>query len=286
MHKKLSLKQLLLALGGVVVVCVVLIVVFGGGSEKTEDATATQVQSNNQEQSANSAVADVATEQQTVKTLSDEGVQKSYEVVKVVDGDTIDVSINGKVERVRLIGINTPETVDPRKPVECFGVEASNKAKSLLTGKKVVLEDDASQGERDKYGRLLRYVFLEDGTNFNLLMIRDGYAYEYTYNLPYKYQAEFKKAQKEAEVNRGGLWGDLCQGKTTLQTSGTVVSTTTQTGGTQSACTIKGNINSNGEKIYHVIGCGSYNQTKIDEGAGERWFCWSRKLFLLVGARH
>ena len=63
----------------------------------------------------------------------------------MVDGDTIDVSIDGKVKRLRLIGINTPETVDPRKLVECFGVEASNKAKSLLIGKKVSLESDGSQ---------------------------------------------------------------------------------------------------------------------------------------------
>ena len=122
---------------------------------------------------------------------------KYYSVSRVVDGDTIDVSIDGKVKRLRLIGINTPETVDPRKLVECFGVEASNKAKTLLTGKKVSLESDGSQGELDKYNRLLRYVFLEDGTNINLLMIKEGYAYEYTYNLPYKYQAEFKNAQKK-----------------------------------------------------------------------------------------
>ena len=121
---------------------------------------------------------------------------KYYSVSRVVDGDTIDVSIDGKVKRLRLIGINTPETVDPRKLVECFGVEASNKAKTLLTGKKVSLEGDGSQGELDKYNRLLRYVFLEDGTNINLLMIKEGYAYEYTYNLPYKYQTEFKNAQK------------------------------------------------------------------------------------------
>jgi len=105
---------------------------------------------------------------------------KTYDVVKVVDGDTIDVSINGKTERIRLIGINTPETVDPRKPVECFGKEASDKAKTLLGGMKVYLESDITQGELDKYSRLLRYVFLENGTNFNLLMIKEGYAYEYT----------------------------------------------------------------------------------------------------------
>ncbi len=142
--------------------------------------------------------------------------QQAYSVVKVIDGDTVDVSIDGKVERLRLIGIDTPETVDPRKPVQCFGVEASNKAKTTLTGKKVYLESDNTQGERDKYDRLLGYVFLEDGTNFNLLMIKEGYAYEYTYDLPYKYQSEFKSAQKSAELEKKGLWASgVCEEKTT-----------------------------------------------------------------------
>ncbi len=142
-----------------------------------------------------------------------------YKVIKVIDGDTLDVAIDGKVERLRLIGINTPETVDPRKPVECFGIEASNKAKATLAGKQVSLEIDSTQGERDKYDRLLRYVFLEDGTNFNLKMIKDGYAYEYTYDLPYKYQQQFKSAQREAELNKRGLWGpDKCNGSKALPT--------------------------------------------------------------------
>lgn len=194
---------------------------------------------------------------------------KTYDVIKVVDGDTIDVSINGKTERIRLIGINTPETVDPRKPVECFGKEASDKAKALLNSKKVYLESDITQGELDKYNRLLRYVFLEDGTNFNLLMIKEGYAYEYTYNTPYKYQAEFKEAQKYAENTKAGLWGDLCQGQTL-----NIVTTPipTQESST-STCTIKGNISSTKEKIYHMIGCGSYEKTQIDISQGERMFC-------------
>ena len=82
-----------------------------------------------------------------------------FDVESVVDGDTIKVSMNGKVETLRLIGIDTPETKDPRKPVQCFGAEASRKATELLAGQKVRLEADASQGERDKYGRLLRYVW-------------------------------------------------------------------------------------------------------------------------------
>lgn len=132
----------------------------------------------------------------------------SYKVIKVIDGDTVAVEINGKKETIRLIGINTPETVDPRKPVECFGIEASNRAKEILTGKRVKLEADSVVGERGKYGRLLRYVFLDDGTNFNKMMISEGYAYEYTYNLSYKYQSEFRQAEKEAREAKRGLWAD------------------------------------------------------------------------------
>jgi endonuclease YncB( thermonuclease family) len=143
------------------------------------------------------------TEQTSLPTSQ---IQRGYEVVKVVDGDTLDVSIDGKTERLRLIGIDTPETVDPRKPVQCFGIEASNKAKNTLTGKKVFLEADSTQGERDKYDRLLRYIFLEDGANFNLMMIKEGYAHEYTYGTPYKYQSVFKQAQKDAEAGKKGLW--------------------------------------------------------------------------------
>lgn len=138
-----------------------------------------------------------------------------HKVVKVIDGDTITVEMNSKKETVRLIGINTPETVDPRKPVECFGIEASNKAKEILTGKSVRLEADSIVGERDKYGRLLRYIFLEDGTNFNKMMISEGYAYEYTYNSSYKYQNEFKQAKKEAKEAKRGLWGNgICDNNT------------------------------------------------------------------------
>lgn len=136
-----------------------------------------------------------------------------YTVTKVVDGDTIHIDMNGKSETVRLIGINTPETVDPRRPVECFGKQASAQAHTLLDGKRVQIETEASQGERDKYGRLLGYVFREDGLFFNNYMVEEGYAYEYTYRLPYKYQTQFKAAQKEAEANGKGLWAPGVCGK-------------------------------------------------------------------------
>lgn len=106
-----------------------------------------------------------------------------------------------------------------------MGKEASEAAKRQLEGKKVALEFDQSQGDKDKYDRLIRYVILENGTNFNKWMILEGYAYEYTYNLPYKYQAEFKQAQATAQANKKGLWADgVCDNfeveeNTTTQTS-------------------------------------------------------------------
>lgn len=140
--------------------------------------------------------------------------EETYEVVKVVDGDTLSLSMNGKTEVLRLIGMDTPETVDPRKPVQCFAKEASAKAKEMLMGKKVRIEADPSQGELDKYNRLLRYIFLEDGTFYNKLMIEEGYAHEYTYNTPYKYQSEFKEAEAKAREAKRGFWGDVCGGDT------------------------------------------------------------------------
>ncbi|MFA4818176.1 MAG: thermonuclease family protein [Parcubacteria group bacterium] len=135
-------------------------------------------------------------------------VKKYYKVVNVVDGDTIDVQLDGQTERLRLLGINTPEVVDPRKPVECFGREASAKAHELLDGQEVELEADPSQINRDKYSRLLRYARTKEGLFYNLEIIKLGYAYEYTYDLPYKYQTEFKAAQKEAQNKKAGLWAD------------------------------------------------------------------------------
>lgn len=153
---------------------------------------------------------------------------KLYQVLDVVDGDTIKVNLNGTTTTIRLIGMDTPETLDPRKVVQCFGREASAKAKELLLGKMVRLEDDSTKEELDKYSRPLKYVFLEDGTLYNDKMIRDGYAHEYTYDKPYKYQIQFKEAQKEASTNLRGLWAaDTCNGDTTKAADSSTASTTT-----------------------------------------------------------
>jgi len=129
-----------------------------------------------------------------------------YKVTKVVDGDTIKIEIGGKIETVRLIGADTPEVVDPRKPVQCFGREASAKTKEWLTGREVKIETDSTQGERDKYGRLLLYIYRDDGLFINKELIAQGYAHEYTYDIPYKFQKEFKVAEKSAREAGNGLW--------------------------------------------------------------------------------
>ena len=194
-------------------------------AEETQDSTAEQVDAND-EQSANGNTAspptnnnaeasnESTTDSQPRPTGSEQdnasdnaaNEESLYEVVKVVDGDTIDVSINGETERIRIIGLDTPETVDPRQTVECFGLEASAKAKELLLNEQVRLEADSTQGERDTYGRLLRYVFLADGRNYSLEMIKQGYGHEYTYNVPHKYQQEFQQAENEAKDAQRGLW--------------------------------------------------------------------------------
>lgn len=133
-----------------------------------------------------------------------------YLVTKVTDGDTITVSQDEKTYSVRLIGVDTPETVDPKKEVECFGLEASNKAKELMQNKYVRLIEDPTQLDKDRYGRLLRYVYLTDGTFVNKLMIIQGFAHEYTYQTPYEYQNEFRVAQKTAQEQELGLWGEIC----------------------------------------------------------------------------
>jgi len=136
-----------------------------------------------------------------------------HKVVKIVDGDTIVISLNGKNETVRLIGVDTPETVDPRTTVQCFGNEASNEVKKILGAQYVRIEMDASQGERDKYGRLLAYVFaplnsIREGLLLNEYLIESGFGHEYTYNLPYKYQKQFKAAEADARAQKKGLWAD------------------------------------------------------------------------------
>lgn len=121
-------------------------------------------------------------------------------VTRVVDGDTIEIEDG---EKVRYIGVNTPESVDPRKVVQCFGKEASEYNKKLVEGKRVRLEPDVE--DRDKYHRLLRYVWLGD-TMVNEKLMQDGYAQVMTIAPNVKYVERFKSAQTAAREAKRGLW--------------------------------------------------------------------------------
>jgi micrococcal nuclease len=125
-------------------------------------------------------------------------------VVRVVDGDTIEVDIQGKFYTVRYIGIDTPKTVHPNRPVECFGKEASRRNRQLVEGKVVTLEKDVS--ETDRYGRLLRYVWV-DGQMVNAVLVTEGYARTYTYPPDVKYAHLFLQLEREAREASRGLWG-------------------------------------------------------------------------------
>ena len=200
---------------------------------------------------------------ETVRETNDsESRNGAIKVVRVVDGDTIEIEGG---ERVRYIGIDTPETVDPRKPVQCFGVEASNKNKELVEGKMVRLERDTT--DRDKYNRLLRYVWVGD-IFVNLELVKQGFAYSYSYPPDIKYQDQFIKAQQGAREAKQGLWS-ACPPTLEQATPASAISPAPN----GDFCLIKGNISSSGEKIYHLPGCGSYSKTKIDEARGEKWFC-------------
>lgn len=131
---------------------------------------------------------------------------QAYAVTEIVDGDTIKIDYQGEEETIRLIGIDTPESAHPNKGVECFGKEATNYMQLLVGGKFITLELDETQDLRDRYGRLLAYVWTGD-LLVNEEMLRQGYAFEYTYNYPYKYQQQFKDAQNQARANNLGLWG-------------------------------------------------------------------------------
>lgn len=189
-------------------------------------------------------------------------ISSEITVSRVVDGDTIELSSG---QKVRYIGVDTPEVVDPRKPVQCFGVEASNKNKELVLGKTVRLEKDIS--ETDKYGRLLRYIWVGE-TLVNDYLVRQGYAHASSYPPDVKYQEQLTQAEAEARISNRGLWSSC-------SSPNPAVTQPTQTTGKippDPDCPIKGNISSSG-KIYHLPGQRFYNQTVIDTASGEKWFC-------------
>ena len=131
----------------------------------------------------------------------------SGRVEKVVDGDTIDVALGGRTERVRLLGIDTPESVKPDTPVQCFGHEASARLRALLPERTPVrLVRDVE--ERDRFGRLLAYVYRQPDELFvNLDLVRGGYAQVLTFPPNVAHAPELERAGREARRSTRGLWG-------------------------------------------------------------------------------
>jgi len=130
-----------------------------------------------------------------------------YAVTKAVDGDTIEVDMNGKTEPIRFIGVDTPETHDPRKAVQCFGVVAAAFTKNTLAaqGNHVRLEADPLNTNRDRYNRLLRYVYLPDNTLLNAEIIKQGYGFAYL-GFPFTRSDEFHAYELAARAQNKGLW--------------------------------------------------------------------------------
>jgi endonuclease YncB( thermonuclease family) len=132
-----------------------------------------------------------------------------YKVSKFVDGDTIAVSMNGQDQRIRFIGVDTPETHDPRKAVQCYGMAAAAFTKRLIGTQPIRLEADPQGTNRDRYDRLLRYIYLQDGTLVNTELIKQGYGFAYT-SFPFTKKEEFRAYQKQAMASNKGLWS-TCQ---------------------------------------------------------------------------
>lgn len=234
----------------------------------------------------------IVLDQITGKT-PEEPANPLYPVTRVVDGDTIVVNINGVDEKVRLIGIDTPESVHPDSTLNSeLGKIASDFTTKLLSGKSVTLEMDVQ--ERDKYGRILAYVYL-DGVMVNKTLLSAGMAQVATYPPNVKYVEDFKALEKIARDGNVGLWGDINIEDTPVTEEPKPVDPkpvdpkpgnptrenwygrTNEELDKNWSGQIKGNINSDGEKIYHVPGWRNYSKTKINTSDGERWFSTERE---------
>ncbi len=138
-------------------------------------------------------------------------------ITRTVDGDTVDALFDGetKVARIRLLGINTPESVDPRRPVQCFGKEASRVLKELVEGDRVHLVEDPQADDRDRYGRLLRHLVTEEGIDVNATLVAQGYAHAYLdFPLGKDRKAQLRRLESEAREAERGLWSPkTCDGQ-------------------------------------------------------------------------
>ncbi|HSW85821.1 MAG TPA: thermonuclease family protein [Candidatus Saccharimonadales bacterium] len=131
----------------------------------------------------------------------------SYSINHFVDGDTIAINMNGKVETVRFVGVDTPETHKPNTPVQCYGPAAAAFTKNTIGNSHVRLVSDSLSTDRDRYNRLLRYVYLNDGKILNEKLIQEGYGFYYPY-FPFTKSAQFEADEKLAMATHKGLWGN------------------------------------------------------------------------------
>jgi len=143
---------------------------------------------------------------QPAQTIS-ESQPGLYRIDHFVDGDTIAITMNGKKETIRMIGVDTPETHKPNTPVQCYGPAAAAYTKNLIGTKKIRLESDPKSTNRDRYDRLLRYVYTDDGKLVQKELIANGYGFAYT-QFPFTKSVEFVQAQQQAKDAAKGLWGN------------------------------------------------------------------------------
>jgi len=201
-----------------------------------------------------------------------EWVIESLILIKVIDGDTVTLrnSNTWKDTTYRLIWIDAPETSALRFwQAEEFWKESTNYLSWLLESWEIHVEYDESQWQKDSYDRDLVYLFV-GSININESMVENGYAKEYTYDKPYKYQSEFQQAEIDAQTKKIGVWW------LEEKEEANVYSwfSDTQSDG---VCNIKWNISSKGEKIYHYEWCQSYTRTKISPEKWEKYFCSAKE---------
>ncbi len=190
----------------------------------------------------------------------------AYKVIRIIDGDTVVLSMDGKETKVRLIGVDTPETAHPNKPVERYGKEASQFIKNLLRGESVYVEYESGASNLDKYGRLLAYLYrAPDGLFINLEIIRQGYGHAYT-QYPFQYMELFRSYERKAAQAKKGLWAPQKS-----QSPRTEVPGKTQTSPEKRGITVY--ITRTGSK-YHQAGCRYLSRSMIPislENAKQRY---------------
>jgi micrococcal nuclease len=233
-------------LSALMIVIIAVFVAWGQG-QQTEEPLSERVTASSASSSSFSSIG--------VSTSNAQG--SGVTVTRVIDGDTVEVSIAGMIEKVRIVGIDAPE----KNPKECFADEATTRLTQLILGRNVALQAKLTE-DRDAFDRLLRYVH-SGSTDIGLLLVREGLVMSYE-KYPHPLLREYEAAEVQATSARTGLWGSC----SISASSATAVKT-----GAPQGCDIKGNINADGKRIYHLATCPFYGRTLIDASTGERWFC-------------